>query len=320
MSSNTSSTKVDIPRWDGTRESYSTYSFKINALCSVLKCSDALNPTKMANCPTQSEYDLLDQTSTDPAVTNRIKIWKANDILAGYFSLGQDGTTGVDAIKETMNDEYPMGRPYLALEKLNRIYKPKDVTSKIIMKTEVEAVTFKQADDYRTDVNHVMSKYEHKLSDSELLEVMVGKTGNTTFIKEINDELKKVNPSFESCCIEIAALQRLAKVKTGPVQQPKQKEVSLSNQGTSSGGGGGSKSKCSHCGEAHKRSDCKKLKEALAKQGDCKWCGKKGHLSDSCFTKYPDKKPKWLKLKGSKTSEASASNLEVTLASVQDFH
>ena len=66
--------------------------------------------------------------------------------------------------------------------------------------------------------------------------------------------------------------------------------------------------------------DCKKLKEALAKQGDCKWCGKKGHLADSCFTKYPDKKPKWLKLKRSKTSEASASNLEVTLASVQDFH
>jgi hypothetical protein len=89
---------------------------------------------------------------------------------------------------------------------------------------------------------------------------MVGKTGNTTFIKEINDELKKVNPSFESGCIEIAALQRLAKVKTGPVQQPKQKEVSLSNQGTSGGGGGGSKSKCSHCGDTHKRKDCKKLK------------------------------------------------------------
>jgi hypothetical protein len=70
---------------------------------------------------------------------------------------------------------------------------------------------------------------------------MVGKTGNTTFIKEINDELKKVNPSFESCCIEIAALQRLAKVETGPVQQPKQKEVSLSNQGTSGSGGGCSK-------------------------------------------------------------------------------
>jgi hypothetical protein len=157
----------------------------------------------MANCPTQSEYDHLDQNSAHPVVQGKIKIWKANDILAGYFLLGQNGTTGVDAIKETMNDEYPMGSPYLALEKLNRVYKPKDVTSKTIMKTEVEAVTFKQADDYRTDVNHVMSKYEHKLSNTELLEVMVGKRGNTTFIKEINDKLKKVNPSFESCCIEI---------------------------------------------------------------------------------------------------------------------
>jgi hypothetical protein len=191
-----------------------------------------------------------------------------------------------------MNDEFPMGRPYLALEKLNRVYKPKDVTSKIIMKTEVGAVMFKQADDDRTDVNHVMSKYDHKLNNTELLEIMVGKTGNTTFIKEINDELKKVNLSFDSCCIEIAALQRLAKVKTGPVQQPKQKEVSLSNQGTSGGGGGGSKSKCSHCGDPHKRGDCKKLKEAFAKQGDCKCCGKKGHLTDTCFTKYPNKKPK----------------------------
>jgi hypothetical protein len=139
------------------------------------------------------------------------------------FLLGQDGTTGVDAIKETTNDEYPMGRLYLALKMLNGVYKPKDVTSKIIMKTEVEAVMFKRADDYRTDVNHVMSKYDHKLNNTELLEIMVGKTGNTTFIKEINNKLKKVNPSFESCCIEIAALQRLAKVKTGPVQQPKQK-------------------------------------------------------------------------------------------------
>jgi hypothetical protein len=165
-------------------------------LSSVLNCTDALNPTKMANCPTQSEYDLLDQSSADPAVQNKIKIWKKNDIFAGYFSLGQDGTTWVDAIKETMSDEFPMSCPYLALERLNRFYKPKDVTSKIIMKREVEKVLFKQADDYRTDVNHVMSKYDHKLNDTKLLEIMVGKTGNNTFIKEINDELKKGTPSF----------------------------------------------------------------------------------------------------------------------------
>jgi hypothetical protein len=151
----------------------------------------------MANCPTQSEYDLLDQNSADLVVQDKIKIWKANDILTGYFLLGQDGTTVVNAIKETMNDEFPMGRPYLALQKLNRVYKPKDISSKIIMKTEVEAVTFKQANDHCTDVNHVMSKYKQKLNNTELLEIMVekkGKKGNTTFIKELNDELKKANP------------------------------------------------------------------------------------------------------------------------------
>jgi hypothetical protein len=121
-----------------------------------------------AICPTQSEYDLLDQNSADQVVQGKIKICKGNDILAGYFSLGQDGTMGVNAIKETMNDEFPMGRPFLALEKLDRVYKPKVVTAKIIMKTEVEAVTFKQVDDYRTGDNHVMSKYEHKLNNTEL--------------------------------------------------------------------------------------------------------------------------------------------------------
>ena len=156
----------------------------------------------------------------------------------------------------------------------------------------------------------------------ELLKSLAGKAGNTTFIKMINDELAQTTPSFESCCVEIAALQRLAKVKTGQTQQPKQKEVSLPNQssGGGSGGSGDSNSKmCSHCGDPHKHSDCKKLKEALSKQGDCMRSRKKGHLHDTCFQKYPDKKPKWLKLKRSKTSEASASNLEVTLASVQDF-
>jgi hypothetical protein len=67
----------------------------------------------MANCPRQSEYDLLDQNSANPVVQKKINIWnKANDILAGYFLLGQDRTTGVEAIKETMNDEFPMGCPY----------------------------------------------------------------------------------------------------------------------------------------------------------------------------------------------------------------
>jgi hypothetical protein len=102
---------------------------------SVLKqCSDALNASKMTNCPTQTEYDALDQTSTDPLIQAKIKIWKANDLLAGYVALGQDGTMGVNVIQETMHHDYPMGRPFIAIEKLDRIYKPKDVASKIIIR------------------------------------------------------------------------------------------------------------------------------------------------------------------------------------------
>jgi hypothetical protein len=78
--------------------------------------------------------------STDPTIVNRIKIRKANDILARYFSFSQDGTMGVDAIKETINHKFPMGCSYLAIEKLSRIYKPKDITSKIATKSEIEAI------------------------------------------------------------------------------------------------------------------------------------------------------------------------------------
>ncbi len=97
---------------------------------------------------------------------------------------------GVDAIKETINHKFPMGCPYLAIEKLSRIYKPKDGTSKIATKSEIEAIASKQANDYRVEVNHAMSKYDHKLNDTELLEIMVGKTGNMTYISRRLSQLR----------------------------------------------------------------------------------------------------------------------------------
>ena len=316
------STKVECPTWDGERSTFSNWEFKFRAVVASANCSDALDATRMTSCPTKTEYDLLDKLSTDPAVIAKIKLYKENDFVAGYFALGQNSQAGINAIKSTKSPAYPMGLPYLALDKLSRKFNPKDTTAKILMKTRIEGIQLKDAEQYYADVSAVMNEYELVMSDKDLLEIMIAKTGNTTFVKEIRDELKKTTPNFEDTCTEIAALQNLARVKLGTTQPPKQKEVSLSNQsgGSGSGAGGSGKQKCSHCGDAHKRSDCQKLKEALKKQGDCKWCGKKGHLNDTCFVKYPDKKPKWLKLKRSKGTEASASNLEVTLAHVgQDF-
>ena len=102
-------------------------------------------------------------------------------------------------------------------------------------------------------------------------------------------------------------------------EEKKVKEVTLSNVGTGNNKKAGGK--CSHCQGSHNRKDCNKLKEALKKQGKCPHCSKEGHLKDDCFVKYPDKKPKWMKGKfGGSSTETSAGNLEVQLASVeQDF-
>ena len=318
------STKVACPTWNGERDSYSTYIFKLKAVALSSECSDVSNARKMATLITQTEYDALDKSSTDPVVREKIKLWKANEMMAGYFTLGQESQHGINAIQTTQNDDYPMGLVYLAIEKLDKKFNPKDTTAKVLMKTAVEAIQLKNADDYYSDVIAVMSQYDLKLTDKECLEIMITKTGNTTFVKEIRDELKKTNPSFEDTCNEISTLQNLTKLKIGSTQPQKQKEVSLSNQsggnvGGNGGGNGGKK--CSHCGNPHKRSECQKLKELLKKQGDCKYCGKKGHLNEECFKQFPHKKPKWLKLKSEKATEASTSNVEVTLASVgQDFH
>ena len=63
------------------------------------------------------------------------------------------------------------------IKKLDRTYKPKDITSKIIMKSEVEAVVFKQAGEYYTEVISIMSGYSSRLSDTDILMIIAGKTG-----------------------------------------------------------------------------------------------------------------------------------------------
>jgi hypothetical protein len=129
--------KVEIPKWDGKRGRYPQYCFKTKALAVIQKCSDALNESKMVNCPTQAKYDDLDQTSTTPDVIEKISLWKQNDMLAGYIALGQDGLDGIDVIEETISKDFPMGVPYLFFKKLDWLFKPKDLSSEIVMKLEV---------------------------------------------------------------------------------------------------------------------------------------------------------------------------------------
>jgi hypothetical protein len=49
------STRVEIPTWDGKQDTYDTYKFKLMAYAAVKKLRDALDETKMIGCCTQSE-------------------------------------------------------------------------------------------------------------------------------------------------------------------------------------------------------------------------------------------------------------------------
>ena len=134
------STKVTCPTWNGERDTYSTYIFKLKAVALSSECSDAFNASKMATLITQTEYDSLDKTSQDATVREKIRLWKANEMIAGYFTLGQESQAGINAIKTTQTDDHPMGLVYLAIEKLDKKFNPKDTTAKVLMKTAVETI------------------------------------------------------------------------------------------------------------------------------------------------------------------------------------
>ena len=49
-----------IPYWDGKSESFGVYVSKIEAYAEFMGVGDALDPVLMANCPTKSEFAVLD--------------------------------------------------------------------------------------------------------------------------------------------------------------------------------------------------------------------------------------------------------------------
>ena len=42
-------TQIDVPTWDGKRDTFDTYQFKLSAYAAIKKCTDVLNKSKMAN-------------------------------------------------------------------------------------------------------------------------------------------------------------------------------------------------------------------------------------------------------------------------------
>ena len=316
------SIKVEVPLWDGKRDTFDTYVYKLRAYAAIKKLIDALDEAKMRGCITQSDYDsLVAGSSTDAAHIAAKKLFKDNEELTGIYVLGQTSQAGINAIRKTVNADFPLGKVVLAIKALSLVNKPADRTAEIEMEAEVQRVVFKNGNDYFTEVTDILAQFDCTMDEIDLLKDLAKKTKNTTYIKMIHDEMDKANPSFQQVCLDIHKLQRMVNV-SNKTEEKKVKEVTLSNVGTGSAKGP-KVTKCSHCQGSHSRKECTKLKELLKKQGKCPHCNKEGHLKDECFAKYPEKKPKWMKGKfgGSAGTETSASNLEIQLVSVdgQDF-
>jgi hypothetical protein len=316
------SIKIEVPTWDGKRETFDTYVYKLRAYSAIKKIIDALDEAKMRACITQTEYDaLVSGGSSTLADVAAKKLFKDNEELTGIYVLGQLSQAGINAIRKTVSDDFPLGKVVEAIKSPSLVNKPADRTAEIEMESEVQKVVFKNANEYFTEVTDILAQFNCTMSEIDLLKDLAKKTKNTTYIKMIHDEMDVTYPSFQKACLEIHKLQRMVNV-LNKTEEKKVKEITLSNVGTSNQKGA-KVTKCSHCQGSHSRKDCTKLKELLKKQGKCPHCNKEGHLKEECFAKYPEKKPKWMKGKfgGSGGTEASASNLEIQLALVdgQDF-
>jgi hypothetical protein len=323
-----------VPKWDGKVESCAMYLAQISALAEYHDCGDAMDGMMMVDCPTKSEFDALQPTTTDPDEKRRRKLYLANKRILAIMTLGMTSSHGLAVIQKTASADFPQGKAYRVVEILKQKCKPSDVSAEIELDQELEKVKFGNAIDFYNDIIGVTARYEVTKSDIELIKIMAKKCKNPLYANMILQHLAGTAHDFEAICETIGKVQRLAK---GPGDAPRgdgrrEKEVHLASAENGSGDFNGV---CGYCKKkaGHKRKDCpvRKAKQSGSGSGSgsgkkCSSCGKDGHSDTECWKKFPDKAPKWYK-DLSKKGEAAGSSVEVVLATVdvpnsndQDFH
>jgi hypothetical protein len=321
-----------VPKWDGKVESCAMYLAQISALAEYHDCGDALDPIAMTGCPTKSEFDLLQPTTTDLDEKHKRKLYLANKRILAIMTLGMTTSHGLAVIQKTVSTDFPQGKAFRVIEILKQKCKPSDVSAEIELDQELEKVKFSNAIDYYNDVIGVTARFEVTKTDIELIKVMAKKCKNPLYANMILQHLAGTAQDFEAICETIGKVQRLAK---GPGDTPRtdgrrEKEVHLTSTDTT---GSTFTGVCGYCKKkaGHKRKDCPERKAKSGGSGSrsgkkCGLCGKDGHTDSECWKKFPDKAPKWYKDQ-LKKGEAAGSSVEVVLANVdepipneQDFH
>lgn len=325
MSGSETQSISQVPKWNmfpWNKETCSRYISKVKALVDLNDCGDAMDETMMANCPTKSEYDALDLTSDDGK--EKARLWKINKRAMAVITLGQESDHGLAMVDKTKSREHPHGKAHKVVEMLMKKNKPSDASAEIELESELEKLSFSNANDYYNDVVAIMAQYDVDVSDTTLIKAFAKKVKSSVYSKMTIDHLNSGDANdFEELCNNINEVQRLTRSTQNPKEKPSGKEVQLANAD-----GEEFRGNCGKCGRyGHKRVDCKQKKQnngggsgGSGNGKTCNHCGGKGHLEAACFKKHPEKAPQWYKNMVAKKKEAAGASIEMMIVSVeQDF-
>ena len=318
--------KVPLPKWDGERDTFAQYYDDLVSVLLVYECEEAIDGSKMAECPTKAQYDSYDATSVTPSVIAMKKLYVANERAVAIIQLGQASAIGKAEVKITKDSDFPKGRAWVIIDTLKEDYLPKDASAGIEMKNELERVAFTGAQEYYAAIVQVQARYEVQKSQEDLLLIMASKVSNTTYAKIILDHLNDTSKpnSLKQVCREIKDVQKLAGTKLGGAGRRTTPELQL---GGVNPGPGNFQGVCGNCKKVcgYKRKDCPHEKANGGAGGggsnnrnadkNCNHCGSKGHVEATCWKKFPEKAPAWMQEK-LKKAEVSNANVELVVAHV----
>ena len=174
-----------------------------------LGIGDALDPVLMANCPTQSEFAVIDVTV--PANLPLVELYKANKKLCAIIALGQGKSHGMALLGKTKCDDYPNGLAWEFVAKAKKANKPSDASTIIELEVKLDKLQLKSTRDFYNEVVGVIDKYEVTKTNCQLCMLMVQKNNDVPYARLILDKLKSSSPDFDRLCNDVLEIQRLAK-------------------------------------------------------------------------------------------------------------
>jgi hypothetical protein len=105
------------------------YVSEIDAYAEFIGVGDALDPVLMVNCPTKSEFTVIDMMN--PTNGPLVELYKANKKLSTIIAIGQGKSHGIVLLSKTKSEDYPNGLAHEFVAKAKKANKPSDASAMI---------------------------------------------------------------------------------------------------------------------------------------------------------------------------------------------